>query len=143
MTSERVRHMMAPDPLSDIAALIRVGAQSGDPAAIRAAEALDHWRPSRNATLEQSAGRATNVRATAMQRQRDAALMRIARRYPDQRGRTLAKTVHDVMDKCEDSTAWRNGRRPDGEAGYAFDVLANGGALCEGHLRAVLKQLTD
>jgi hypothetical protein len=134
-----------PSPMQDIGVAIAVLAASGNAAAARAGEALDRWRRSRNATLEEAALWASNVRATSMQRARDEALRRLARRFPGKKGHPLARAVYRLLHEYE-TTAWPRDRdarhRPDGEAGDCFDVLVNG-SLCEGYLRTVLAQLAD
>ena len=132
-------------PMGDLAAAIAVLAQSGDVAAARVGEALDVWRHSRTATLEEAALWASNVRATAMQRARDAALWRLARRFPGKKGHPLAREVYRLLDQYETTASPHDReahRRPDGEAGDCFDVLING-SLCKGYLRTVLAQLAD
>jgi len=135
--------MQPPDPMSDLAHAIATLAASVAPEDARIGEALAAWRRSRNATLEEAAGWASNVRACSMQRARDAALRRLMQRFPDKTGRGLARAVYQVLRRCEASAAWQHGRRPDGEIGDAFDALSNGGPLCEGYLRSVLIRLAD
>jgi hypothetical protein len=133
------------DPMSDLAHAIETLAASGAAEDARVGEALDAWRRSRNATIEQAAGWASNLRATSMQRARDEALQRLARRFPGKKGHPLARAVYQLLHEYE-TTAWPRDRdahhRPDGEAGDCFDVLVNG-SLCEGYLRTVLAQLAD
>jgi hypothetical protein len=131
-------------PMAAIGRAVRILAESGDEVAL-VAEALDRWRRSRNASLEEAAGWASNVRATAMQRARDAALQRLARRFPGKKGHPLARAVYRLLHEYE-TTVWSRDRdahhRPDAEAGDCYDVLING-SLCEGYLRSVLGKLAD
>jgi hypothetical protein len=131
--------------MTDIAHAIATLAASGVPGDARVGEALVKWRRSRNASLEEAAGWASNLRATSMQRARDEALRRLGRRFLGKKGHPLARAVHQVLHEYE-TTAWPPDRdahhRPDGEAGDCFDVLVNG-SLCEGYLRTVLAQLAD
>ena len=75
--------------MDDLAHAIATLAASGAPEDPRVGEGLDRWRRSRSATLEEAAGWASNVRATSMQRARDEALRRLARRFPGKRGHPL------------------------------------------------------
>jgi hypothetical protein len=135
-----------PSPLEDIAALIRAGAESGDPAAVRAAEALDAWRRSRTIPLEEALGYAPGLRAAEYQRTRDRALAALARGFLGLSGRALERRVREVVEDYaprfeEDYAA---GRRPDdADGGLAFDILASGGLPCLSHLRTLLTELAD
>jgi hypothetical protein len=130
-----------PSPMEDIAALIRAGAESGEPAAVRAAEALDRWRRSRTMLFEEALGYALGLRAAEYQRIRDGALGELARLFPKLSGRPLEKQVRRVVEDYE-ATRWAADdaarHRPDGVDGLCFDLLFNGGLPCAGHLRALL-----
>jgi hypothetical protein len=131
--------------MADIAHAIGTLAATGAPEDARIGEALLRWSRLRNATLEQAWGAASNIRATSMQRARDVALQRLARRFPGKKGHPLARAVYQLLHGYE-TTAWPRDRdahhRPDGEAGDCYDVLING-SLCEGYLRSVLGKLAD
>jgi hypothetical protein len=133
-------------PLEDVAALIRAGAESGDPAAVRAAEALDRWRRARTITLEEALGGANGLRAAEYQRNRDRALAALAQLFPSLSGRPLEKRVRRVVEEYE-ATRWAADdaarHRPDGPDGLCFDLLCNGALPCAGHLRALLAALAD
>jgi hypothetical protein len=130
-----------PDPLADIAALIRVGAESGDPGAVRAAEALAIWLNGTQGLLEQALGAAPGIRAARRLRRRDAALRRLGRRFDGLSERAVAEAVHKAVSRYRDRGTWARddaGRhRPDHEAGLCFDVLANGPLPGVEHLRKV------
>jgi hypothetical protein len=133
---------MPTDPMTAIGCAIEILAADGSPEAVLVGEGLKAWSRLRNATLEEAAGWASNVRATSMQRARDAALQRLGRRFLARSGRGLAETVHTAVARYRpryprDAAA---GHRPDGIAGDCFDALVNGnGKLpCVGHLRAIL-----
>src|SRR5260370_35176216 len=78
------------DPMADIAAAVRPLAESGDPAALRVAAALDPWRRSDAISLEEALGRAPGWRVAWRLRRRDEALRRLALQFPDLSGRPLA-----------------------------------------------------
>jgi hypothetical protein len=122
-----------PDPLADIAALIRVAAESSDPAAVRAAEALDRWRRSRTETLEEALGSAPGLRAAAALRNRDEAIRALAGRieeetpcYEKHSRRAFAAATYRKLREYR-LTRWqldrRDGRRPDGIAGLCHDIM--------------------
>jgi hypothetical protein len=128
--------------MSAIGAAVRILAESGDPEAVRVAEALAAWLTG-NQCLEVAMGYAPGFRAAWRQRQRDEALRDLAsRHYPGVKGRELAAAVHCAVRRYETSVAWprdRNARhRPDGEAGAAYDVLMHGELPGVEHLRKVV-----
>jgi hypothetical protein len=127
------------NPMGDLTALIRAAAESGDPAAARAAEALALWMRSRTITLERALGAADGLRASYHQRNRNAALAALARRFAGLSERQAAARVYEVVARYRASAAWPRdrdvGHRPDGDAGLAYDVLANGGLPGVEHIR--------
>jgi hypothetical protein len=113
-----------PPPLSPMAAIgaaVRILAENGGPEAALVAEALVKWSRLRNASLEEAAGWASNVPAVSMQRARDEALRRLARRFPGRSGRGLAETVHKTVRGYETTRWWTAdhaaNHRPDGLSG--------------------------
>jgi hypothetical protein len=130
-------------PLDDIAALIRAGAQSGDPGAARAAEALDAWLAG-NDPLETSLGAAPGARSARRQRQREAAIRNLAQRLPVASARAVAASVHRFVRRYE-AGPWPRDRavrhRPDGIAGLAYDILQHGDLPGEDRLRRLLKSV--
>jgi hypothetical protein len=126
------------DPMADIAAAVRLLAQSGDAGALRVAAALEAWRSSAEITLEEALGRAPGWRAGWRLRRRDEAALRMALQFPNLSDRALAVKVDDVVNRYETS-AWRrdrvSGHRPDGVNGLAFDILIHGGLPGIEHLR--------
>ena len=134
-----------PDPMAAIGRAVRIIAESGDPEAALVAEALDRWRRSRSASFEEAAGWASNLRATAMQRNRDAALQRLGRQLQGRSGHTVARAVHRTVRGYE-TTRWTADHaahhRPDGPDGDCYDVLFNGELPGIEHLRKVVLRKT-
>jgi hypothetical protein len=132
--------------MEDIAALIHVGANSGDPAAVRAAEALAKWSRSRTVPLETALGYAPGLRAAECQKNRTRALAALAGRFPGLSGRALERRVRQAVEDYAPHFAedYASGHRPDdADGGLAFDVLASGGLPAPSHLRAILTELAD
>jgi hypothetical protein len=121
------------DPMADLAAAMRLLAQSGDAAALRFAAALDAWRSSTTLSLEEALGRAPGWRAAWRLRRRDEAFRRLGLQFPNLSDRALAVKVIKAVNRYGRSAAWRrdrdSGHRPDGIDGLCFDVLITHGPL--------------
>jgi hypothetical protein len=93
-------------------------------------------------SIEEALGAAPSLRAASMQRGRDDALHRLARRFPGLSDRALAKAVRNAVTRHEASAAWRKdgaaGRRPDAAAGDCYDILVHGGVPGCDRLRQIL-----
>jgi hypothetical protein len=134
---------MPPSPLEDVAALIRAGAESGDPAAARAAEGLAAWLAG-NDCLENALGAAPGARSARRQRGRDEALRRLAKLAPAASARAVAASVHRLVRRYE-ASAWPSDQaarhRPDDANGDAYDILQHGDLPGEDRLRRLLKSV--
>jgi hypothetical protein len=139
--------MLHSTPLDDIAAAVAVLAASESPAAKRVGEALSDWARSRTLSFEAALGGAPGFRAAIHSRERDRAILRLARGFADLSERAVAEKVHATVSRFRSSPAWQQHRdhRPDGPQGDAWDALTFGAGklLCPGSIRAIMAENSD